>query len=241
MQLYSTNYATTSKLTDWPSGQEAICCCKHWLKFKTAALNPSDPHWVLAGSLLHSLLPADLAVIAEGSLLNKVFPSEKEYHTQLKTGLHSWTKRNDLPSMPNQHISDLCHKLWTEHSMNVTCRITKFSITAFQMARSFIVKTNRPHLYESTVLVSTTRPLTTPSKIRPSSNQFLKIQRRLSRLLSASFNNNTANHIHRPSVPDDNSQRGTFWPNERRRFKVVDPSFPVLILLSDLCSTSWLE
>ena len=132
MQLYSTNYATTSKLTDWSSGQEAICCCKHGLKFKTAALNPSDPHWVLAGSLLHSLLPADLAVIAEGSLLNKVFPSEKEYHTQLKTGLHSWTKRNDLPSMPNQHISDLCHKLWTEHSMNVTCRITKFSITAFQ-------------------------------------------------------------------------------------------------------------
>ena len=108
------------------------------------------------------------------------------------------------------------------------------------MARSFIVKTNRPHLYESAVLVSTTRPLTTPSKIRPSSNQFLKIQRRLSRLLSASFNNNTANHIHGPSVPDDNSQRGTFWPNERRRFKGVDPSFPVLILLSDLCSTSWL-
>ena len=50
-------------ITDWSSGQEASCCCKHWLKFKTAALNPSDPHWVLAGSLLHSLLPADLAVI----------------------------------------------------------------------------------------------------------------------------------------------------------------------------------
>ena len=106
-------------ITDWSSGQKAICCCKHWLKFKTAALNPSDPHWVLAGSLLHSLLPADLSVIAEGSLLNKVFPSKKEYHTQLKTGLHSWTKRNGLPSMPNQDISDLCHKMWTEHSKNV--------------------------------------------------------------------------------------------------------------------------
>ena len=68
-------------ITDWSSGQEASCCCKHWLKFKTAALNPSDSHWVLAGSLLHSLLPADLAVIAEGSLLNKVFPSKEEYHT----------------------------------------------------------------------------------------------------------------------------------------------------------------
>jgi hypothetical protein len=106
-------------ITDWSSGQKAICCCKHWLKFKTAALNPSDPHWVLAGSLLHSLLPADLSVIAEGSLLNKVFPSKKEYHTQLKTGLHSWTKRNGLPSMPNQDISDLCHKMWTEYSKNV--------------------------------------------------------------------------------------------------------------------------
>ena len=98
-------------ITDWSSGQEASCCCKHWLKFRTAALNPSDPHWVLAGSLLHSLLPADLALIAEGSLLDKVFPSKKEYHTQLKAGLHSWTKRNGLPPMPNQDISDLCHKL----------------------------------------------------------------------------------------------------------------------------------
>jgi hypothetical protein len=71
------------------------------------------PHWVLAGSLLHTSLPADLAVIAEGSLLNKVFPSKKEYHSQLKTGLHQWTKRNGLPSMPNQDISDLCQKLWT--------------------------------------------------------------------------------------------------------------------------------
>ena len=34
--------------------------------------------------------------------------------------------------MPNQDISDLCHKLWTEHSMNVTCHITKSSITTFQ-------------------------------------------------------------------------------------------------------------
>ena len=119
-------------ITDCSSGQEASCCCKHWLKFKTANLNPSEPHWALAGSLLHSLLPADLAAIAEGSLLNKVFPSKKEYHTQLKTGLHSWTKRNGLPSMPNQDISDSCHKLWTEHSMNVTCHITKSSITTFQ-------------------------------------------------------------------------------------------------------------
>ena len=36
--------------------------------------------------------------------------------------------------------------------------------------RSSIVKTSRPHLYGSIVLVSITRPLTIPSKIRPSLN-----------------------------------------------------------------------
>ena len=60
---------------EWSFGNEAKCCCKQWSKFSKAALNPSDPHWVLARSLLHDLLPAGLAVIAKGSLLNKVFPS----------------------------------------------------------------------------------------------------------------------------------------------------------------------
>ena len=58
-------------IVDWSTSQPAVCCCK------TAALNPSDPHWVLAGSLLHSLVSEELLVIAEGSLLNKVFPSKK--------------------------------------------------------------------------------------------------------------------------------------------------------------------
>ena len=66
-------------IEDWSTSNPAICCCKSWSGYKTAALNPSDPHWVLSGSLLHSLLPPELAVIAEGSLLNKVFPSKKEY------------------------------------------------------------------------------------------------------------------------------------------------------------------
>ena len=94
-------------IADWSTTQPATCCCKKWEPFKAAALNPSDPHWVLAGSLLHSFISEDLAVIAEGSLLNKVFPSKKEYHNQLKLGLQSWTKRNGLP-MPTSEISDLC-------------------------------------------------------------------------------------------------------------------------------------
>jgi len=119
-------------IADRSTEQPATCCCKKWAPFKPAALNPSEPHWVLAGSLLNSLLPEDLAVIAEGSLLNKAFPSKKESHNQLKLGLHGWTKRNGLPSMPNSEISDFSQHLWTEHSKNVTCHITKSSITSFQ-------------------------------------------------------------------------------------------------------------
>ena len=119
-------------IAEWSTTQPATCCCKKWEPFKAAALNPSDPHWVLAGSLLHSALSSGLAVIAEGSLLNKVFPSKKEYFNQLKFGLQTWTKRNGLPSMPVSEISDLSQHLWTEHSKQVTCHITKSSINSFQ-------------------------------------------------------------------------------------------------------------
>ena len=119
-------------IPEWSTTQPATCCCKKWEPFKAAALNPSDPHWVLAGSLLHSTLSSDLAVIVEGSLLNKVFPSKKEYFNQLKFGLQTWTKRNGLPSMPVSEISDLSQHLWTEHSKQVTCHITKSSINSFQ-------------------------------------------------------------------------------------------------------------
>ena len=119
-------------IIDRSTSNSAICCCQHWKAFKSAALNPSDPHWVLAGSLLKSLVSAELAVIAEGSLLNKVFPSKKEYHNQLRQGLQQWTKRNGLPSIPRSDISELGHQLWTEHSNHVTCYNTKSTISQFQ-------------------------------------------------------------------------------------------------------------
>ena len=118
-------------ISQWSTDPNAICCCQHWSKYKKAALNPSDPHRVLAGSLLHDLLPADLAVIAEGSLLNKAFPSKMDYQANLKLGLHQWTKRNGLPSIPSQDIADLA-QLWQQHNQEVTCHITKSSITTFQ-------------------------------------------------------------------------------------------------------------
>ena len=64
-------------INDWSTTNPPICCCKDWSTYKTAALNPNDEHWVLSGSLLHSLLPPSLAVIAEGSLSNKGIPIQK--------------------------------------------------------------------------------------------------------------------------------------------------------------------
>jgi hypothetical protein len=119
-------------IEDWSTSNPAICCCKSWSSYKPAALNPSDPHWVLSGSLLHSILPPELAVIAEGSLSNKVFPSKKEYHNQIRLGFKTWTKRNGLPSMPQTNISDLCHHLWSEHTQQITNHITKSSINKLQ-------------------------------------------------------------------------------------------------------------
>jgi hypothetical protein len=115
-------------IEDWSTNNPAICCCKSWSQYRSAALNPSETHCVLSGSLLRSLLPPDLAVIAEGSLSNKVFPSKKEFQNQLRLGLRSWTQRNGLPSMPNSNITDLCHQLWTEHMTHITNHITKQSI-----------------------------------------------------------------------------------------------------------------
>ena len=73
-----------------------------------------------------------LAVIAEGSLVNKVFPSKKGYQANLKFALHQWTKRNALPSIPSQDITGLAQLLWQQHNQEATCQITKSSFTTFQ-------------------------------------------------------------------------------------------------------------
>ena len=89
-------------------------------KFDEAALNPTDNHWVLSGSLLHSLLPPALAVIAEG---NKVFPSKKEHLAQLRSGLRSWTKRNGHPPCHFQHLRTWPSPL-VRHTQHITNHIT---------------------------------------------------------------------------------------------------------------------
>ena len=220
-------------VADWSTSQPAECCFKSWGAFKTAALNPSDPHWVLAGSLLHSLVSEELAVIAEGSLLNKVFPSKKEYHNQLRQGLQFWTKRNGLPSMPNSEISDLCQKLWTERSKQVTCHITKSSINQFQ-------KTFEGAIFhcEDKQSSSTTNPSNKHSKILPFSNQCPMTQLPLCHHLSRPSKNVTENPITGQLATDDNFCRVTSWQNGRKTFEVADPSFPLWIPHSVPCLTS---
>ena len=103
---------------DWSTSNPAICCCKSWSSYKSAALNPSADHWVLSGSLLHSALPPELAVVAEGSLSNKVFPSKKEHLNQMKLGLKTWTKKNGLPHASVQHLWPLPPSLVRTHPEN---------------------------------------------------------------------------------------------------------------------------
>ena len=163
-------------IEDWSTSNPAICCCKSWSDYKNAALNPSDPHWVLSGSLLHSLLPPELAVIAEGSLSNKVFPSKKEYFNQMRQAIKTWTKKNGLPSMPQANISDLCHHLWSEHTQQITNHITKSSINQLQSTFDGAIFhcEDKTCIFTSYLLshVSTTNPLKVPFKIHPFSNNY---------------------------------------------------------------------
>ena len=201
------------------------------VKVLQVALNPSDPHWVLASSLLHDLLPQDLAVIAEGSLPNKVFPSKKGYHTQLKTGLKQWTKRNSLPSMLLAGISDLCQHLWTHHVQQVTCHIAKTSITTFQQMfngaifhredkQASSLRIYCPCLYHQAIEST----FNDPSIFEP---------------VSQEPTNNMANLTHGPRAQVVNSLLATSWPKRRRGSKVVDLSFRSSTPPLAPCSTSW--
>lgn len=143
-------------ILDWSSDTPAECRYSQWSKFKSAALNPTDPHWVLAGSLLSNHLPPELSVIAEGSLLNKVFPSKKDYLTQLKLGFKQWARHNGLPTIPPQDIIDFGLQLWQQHSQLVTNHITKSFISNLQ-SHFEGVKTNMTHPFASTALACTFR------------------------------------------------------------------------------------
>ena len=87
------------------------------LSSSRSTLQPQTNHpGLVVGQTGQMPLSSDLAVIAEGSLLNKVFHSKKDYLTQLKMGLEQWARHNGLPTILRQEITDFGLQLWQQHT-----------------------------------------------------------------------------------------------------------------------------
>ena len=117
-----------SAIESWSLGTTPTCCCQGWRQFQPAAPNPDSDHWVLSGSLLTGMLPSDVAVLAEGSLQNKVFPQKRDFIQSLQCGILNWCKYNGLPSIPKAQVHDLGQTLWSTHTTLITNHITRSSI-----------------------------------------------------------------------------------------------------------------
>ena len=103
-----------SAIETWSLDTTPTCCCQGWHKFRSLAY-----HW-----LLTDLLPPDVAVLAEGSLQNKVFPQKREF-LRILLAILNWCKFNGLPSIPKHQIQDLGTHTHTSH---ITNHITRSSI-----------------------------------------------------------------------------------------------------------------
>ena len=104
MLRWWTVYATTNKqLKPGPLMSPPFAAVPLGMSFDQQLMMPLLTR-VLIGSLLGKLFPTDLAVIAEGSLQNKAFPSNKDFGLMLLRGFKTWNKENGLPSMPKPDI-----------------------------------------------------------------------------------------------------------------------------------------
>lgn len=152
-------------ITQWSTDPNAQFCCKTWSQYKKAAINPEDPHWVLSGSLLTGLLSQDPTVIAQGSLLNKVFPSKQDYHSTLLLGLRTWTSEMGHPctsiSFPNLH-RHFGNNILNRSPVTSPNR-PSLAFNILSTALSSIVRTNRPRPFEYIVHVSAFKPSRQPS------------------------------------------------------------------------------
>ena len=117
-----------------------------------------------------------------------------EYHNQLKLGIHGWTKRNGLPSMPN---SDFRFQPTSLDRALQKCHLSHHQILHHRMStnlrghkQSSIVKTNRLLPWEFTALACTTKQLGKPFRILPFSNLHLKVLNPSSHLLSTFYIDN---------------------------------------------------
>ena len=131
-----------SAIETWSLDTTPTCCCQGWHKFRSAALNPGSDHWVLSGSLLTDLLPPDVAVLAEGSLQNKVFPQKREF-LRILLAILNWCKFNGLPSIPKHQIQDLGTHTHTPHTSQTISLVPPFNtLNNCSKGQSSIVKTN---------------------------------------------------------------------------------------------------
>ena len=118
-------------IEDWGNNTSPTCVCDQWRPYQSACFDPTADHWVLHGYSLGDHLPADLQVIAEGSLQNKVFPSKREFSSTLRQGLKQWCKDNGLPSFPQGDVASLLDRLWQQHREGLSHHIRKQTITSF--------------------------------------------------------------------------------------------------------------
>ena len=146
--------------------------------------------------------------------------------------------------MPTSDISDLCQQLWTEHSKQVTCHITKSSINQFQQTFEGAIfhcedKLIPAHLLPMPLYYQSIEQ--TFHKILPSSNKYHKIQLPSFHHLLRPSKNNTESPITGQLVTVDNYLRATSWQNERKTFGVADPSSPLWTPRFVPCLTSLLD
>eukprot|EP00435_Cladocopium_sp_Y103_P028755 s2810_g7.t1 len=119
-------------MTDWSMGTTPTCCCQHWPTYRSASLNPTASDWVISGALLAPLLPEPFQPLCSGSLLNKVFPSKRDYSRQMSQSFRRWAHMNGLPSIPTARFQELIDTLWSQHKTQITSHLTKSSITQLQ-------------------------------------------------------------------------------------------------------------
>ena len=117
-------------IEDWGNNVQPLCACNQWKPYQSACFDPTAEHWVLHGYALGVHLPADLQVIAEGSLQNKVFPSKREFTSMLRQGLKQWCKDNGFPSFPAEDVTTLLDRLWQQHRAGLSNHIRKQTITS---------------------------------------------------------------------------------------------------------------
>ena len=60
-------------IEEWGNNTTPTCVCGDWKPYQSASYDSTAEHWVLQGHSLGQHLSADLQVLAEGSLQNKVF------------------------------------------------------------------------------------------------------------------------------------------------------------------------